>query len=73
MVGDTTVETITVSSPRPTFHTIDIPATSFGANEMVVLTLNVDPTFVPAETTDGENPDTRELGIQVFYAFLEPK
>jgi len=73
MVGGTMMGTIEVSSPQPTYHTLEIPATSFGDTEMVVLTLNVDPTFIPAEVTDGGNSDTRELGIQVFYAFLEPK
>ena len=38
---------------------------------MVELTLGVDQTFVPAVVTEGENLDDRELGIQLFYAFLE--
>ena len=37
----------------------------------MVLTLTVDPSFVPAELTNSEDTDDRELGAQVFYLFLE--
>ena len=58
-------------SVGPTHHTVSVPAASLGDVGTVELTLNVDQTFVPSIATNGENPDERELGVQVFYAFLE--
>ena len=70
-IGDTGIATLEMGSAEPTYHVIPIPAASFGAGDAVALTLTVDPTFVPSVATDGENPDDRELGVQVFYVFLE--
>ena len=70
-IDDTVIQTLEMSPTQPDFHVISVPAASFGVDDAVILTLNVDPTFVPALVTDGENPDDRELGVQVFYAFLE--
>jgi len=39
----------------------------------VELKIGVDRTFVPAVVTAGNQKDTRELGIRVFHAFVEPK
>ena len=71
VIDDTVIETIEMASAGPTYHVIPLPVASFGAADSVTLTLNVDPTFVPSVVTDGENPDERELGVQVFYIFLD--
>ena len=71
VIDDTAIETLEMVSPEPTYHVIPIPAASFGVADAVTLTLNVDPTFVPSVVTDGENPDERELGVQVFHIFLD--
>ncbi len=70
-IDDTVIETLEMTSEEPTYHVIPVPAASFGAADTVALILNVDPTFVPSVVTNGENPDQRELGVQVFYTFLE--
>ena len=70
-IDDTVIETLEMASDMPSFHEIAVPAASFGDADTVVLTLSVEPTFVPSIATDGANPDGRELGVQVFYAFLE--
>ena len=70
-IDDTVLETLEMVSAEPTYHVIPVPAASFGAADAVALTLTVDPTFVPSVVTDGENPDERELGVQVFYVFLD--
>ena len=72
-IGETEIETLDLASETPIFHRIDLPAERLGDDDTVVLTLNVDVTFVPAEVTGNENPDQRELGAQVFYAFLEER
>lgn len=70
-VGDTIIETIGLEAIEPSYHVVPIPAASMGTDDGVTLTLTVDPPFVPSEVTDGANGDSRELGVQVFYAFLE--
>ena len=70
-VGDTLIDTIGLESIEPSFHVVPIPAASLGDADSVTLTLTVDPPFVPSEVTDGANSDSRELGMQLFYAFLE--
>lgn len=49
-----------------------LSAGDLGAEDVVELTLEVDPPFVPAER-DPRSTDTRELGVQVFYLFVEPR
>ena len=70
-IGETEIETLDLASETPIHHRIDLPAERLGDDDTVVLTLNVDGTFVPAEITGSESGDRRELGAQVFYAFLE--
>ena len=70
-IDGTEIETLDLASEAPIFHRIDVPAESLGDGATVVLTLNVEGTFVPAELTGNENRDQRELGARVFYAFLE--
>ena len=72
-IDDTVIETLEMASDVPTFHAIAVPASSLGDADTVALTLTVEPTFVPSTVTNGANPDGRELGLQVFYAFLESK
>ena len=43
-----------------------------GAEDVVEMALRVDRTFVPAERNTNST-DTRELGVRVFYFFLEPR
>ena len=70
-IGGTKIETLDPAPEAQVFHRIDLPAERLGDDDTVVLTLNVDVTFVPAEVTGNKNRDQRELGVQVFYAFLE--
>ena len=70
-VGDAIIDTIGLEAIEPSYHVVPIPAASMGTDDSVTLTLTVDPSFVPSEITDGANGDGRELGMQVFYAFLE--
>jgi len=72
-----TIGTETIGSfvlgPSQQVQRIPIGAAQFGAEEKVELKIAVDQTFVPAVVTAGAQKDTRELGIRVFHAFVEPK
>lgn len=70
-IGELEVGSFSLAAEEPSFYVVDIPRERFGDEESVVLTLTVDPSFVPAELTNSEDTDDRELGAQVFYLFLE--
>jgi hypothetical protein len=44
-----------------------------GSSESVEVKIGVDRTFVPALLEGGGRGDTRELGLRVFHAFVEPR
>ena len=70
-IEETVLETIELASEAPAYHVVPLSAGVLGEADTVRLTLDVDPTFVPAVVTNGENADGRELGAAVFYAFIE--
>lgn len=65
--GDQLIGTFTADSKNQKLVTMPISAAQLGSNDMSELVLDVDRTFSPGGS------DTRELGIQVFHMFIEPK
>jgi len=66
-VGGQQVGSFEASSPDRTLTTFPVSAAQFGADNMAEITIEVDRTF------SGSGNDTRELGIRIFHAFVEPK
>ncbi|MDQ3488086.1 MAG: hypothetical protein M3468_10185 [Acidobacteriota bacterium] len=66
-VGGQPVGTFAAASKDRTLTTFPITAAQFGADNMSEITIEVDRTF------SGSGNDTRELGIRIFHAFVEPK
>jgi hypothetical protein len=52
---------------------VDLTAAQLGTGETVEVTVAVDKSFVPATITQLKSSDTRELGIRVFRAYVQPK
>ena len=71
-IGSEFVEELVLDSGTPELHEIPIRAAQFGDVDTVSLELRVDRTFVPAAMPEDDALDPRTLGIQVFYAFLDP-
>lgn len=69
---DEVVDSFKVSTPEEAIRRIALKAEQFGADDMVGLRISVDKTFVPALAKPGSR-DSRELGIRVFHAFVEPQ
>jgi len=65
--GGQRVGTFAASSKDRTLTTIPMTAAQFGADNIAEITIEVDRTF------SGGGNDTRELGIRIFHAFVEPK
>jgi hypothetical protein len=71
-IGTEIIDTFQVSSPDEAIRKIAIKSAQFGPDEVVMLRVAVDKTFVPALVTPGSR-DSRELGLRVFHAFVEPQ
>jgi hypothetical protein len=66
-VGEQPVATFAADSRDKKLLTFPITAAQFGTGDMAELVLDVDRTFSPG------GADSRDLGIRVFHAFIEPK
>ncbi len=64
------VAALTADSSDMTLRRIPIAAAQLGANDWAELRIDVDRTFVPSRLPSGGRDD-RELGIQVYQAFIE--
>ena len=62
-----TIATFAADTKDRVLRTFPITAAQFGAGDMSEVVIEVDRTFAPG------GGDTRELGIRVFHAFIEPR
>jgi hypothetical protein len=62
-----TIASFAADSKERVLRTFPITAAQFGTGDMAEIVIEVDRTFAPG------GGDTRELGIRVFHAFIEPK
>ena len=67
LVGGQPVGTFVADSKQTKLVTFPVSAAQFGTGEMAEVAIEVDKTFKPG------GADTRELGVRVFHAFVEPK
>ncbi len=67
------VDTISVTPRQVFIHRTPLTTAQLGTADMVELTLDVDKTYVPALMPGSTNHDSRELGLRVFHAFVEPQ
>ena len=70
--GSTVVDSFLLPASQLELRRIQIPAGQLGTAETVDLTVSVDKTFVPASIPALESSDTRELGVRVFRAVVQP-
>jgi hypothetical protein len=68
---DEVIDTFQIASTEQEIRRVALKAAQFGADEMVLLRISLDKIFVPALVKPGSR-DSRELGIRVFHAFIEP-
>jgi hypothetical protein len=69
---DEAVDSFQVTSAEARIRKIALKAAQFGTEDVAVIRISVDKTFVPALAKPGSR-DSRELGIRVFHAFVEPQ
>jgi hypothetical protein len=71
-IGSDTLDDFQVTPKNEVLRKIPIRAAQLGAADMSEVRIAVDKTFVPASVTKGASKDTRELGVRVFRAFIQP-
>lgn len=71
--GDQTVSTFPVSPDEAPVRKIALTAAQLGSGDMAEIRLVADRTFVPALEPGAKSNDTRELGVRVFHAFVQPQ
>lgn len=71
--GDIVVDEFELAPGPRVLRTVDITKDQFGENETVEISISVDKTFVPALMPELKSSDSRELGIRVFRAFVQPR
>ncbi len=72
-IGDLPISTVPVSSADAPVRKIPLSTAQLGSGDMVEVRLSADRTFVPALEPGLKSNDTRELGVRVFHAFVQPQ
>ena len=72
-IGSQVLDTFALADKTPVLRKIPVPAAAFGTADTVELTVDAGSTFIPRNTPAAGSQDTRELGVRVFHAFVEPK
>ena len=68
-IGDQVLQSFAAQAAGRRLHRIPLAAAALGTGDRVEIQIAVDRTFVPATLPAGER-DRRELGIQVYHAFV---
>jgi hypothetical protein len=71
-IGDQTVATVPVEPTDAPVRKVPLSAAQLGSADMVEIRLVADKTFVPALDPAAKSTDTRDLGVRVFHAFVQP-
>jgi hypothetical protein len=72
-VGEAIVDEFDLEPGRPLVRRIALSAGQLGDDNTVDLAVVSDKTFVPAKFASLQSSDTRQLGVRVFRAFVQPK
>lgn len=69
--GSTVLEEFDLPQGKREHRRVRLSASDLGQTATTLFTITVDKTFVPAKVPALRNPDTRELGVRVFEAYLD--
>ena len=72
-LGPEVLDTFMLGAGQRELRRVAISAAQLGTAENVEMTVSVDRTFVPAAIPALRSTDSRELGVRVFRAFVQPK
>lgn len=71
VIGDRVLREVEIDTTEVFHLTQDVAAADLGSDDFVQLELRVDRTFTPADL-DAGTQDGRNLGVRVYYIYVEP-
>jgi hypothetical protein len=71
-IGDQLIATVPVVPNDAPVHKLPLAVAQLGSGDMVEVRLVADGSFVPSLEPGSKSGDTRELGVRVFHAFVQP-
>lgn len=71
-IGDQSIGTVPVGGGDAPVRKFPLTAAQLGPGDMVEIRLVANRTFVPALDAASKGNDTRELGVRMFHAFVQP-
>jgi hypothetical protein len=72
-IGEAVVDEFDLMPPASELRRIALARAQLGEGKEVDMALVSDKTFVPARIVELNSSDTRQLGVRVFRAYVEPK
>lgn len=72
-IGGQQVDQFTLKAGQQELRKIPITAAQFGTGDMAEIQIAVDKTYVPALVNAAYKKDSRELGVRVFHAYVQPR
>ena len=72
-IGNMVIDSFALPPGPRELRKVELTPAQLGTGETVEVTVAVDKSFVPATITQLKSSDTRELGIRVFRAYVQPK
>ncbi len=72
-IGGQQIDQFTLTAGQQLLRKIPITAAQFGSGEMAEIQIAVDKTYVPALVNAEFKKDSRELGVRVFHAYVQPR
>jgi len=73
VLGNQVLEEFALEPEQRVLRKVTLPAAQLGAGELAELQIRVDKTFIPAQVPSANSKDSRELGVRVFHAFVDPR
>jgi hypothetical protein len=67
------IDGFTLEPHQRLLRRVPITAAQIGTGEMAEMQIRVDKSWIPAQTPAANSADTRELGVRVFHAFIDPR
>jgi hypothetical protein len=71
-LGDQVIDQFVIEPKKELIRKPLITAAQLGTADVVDIRISVDKSYVPAVITNGANRDSRELGVRVFHAYMQP-
>jgi hypothetical protein len=71
-IGEQSLATVPVSADDAPVRKFPLTAAQLGTGDMVEIRLIANRTYVPALEPSSKSGDSRELGVRVFHAFVQP-